>query len=219
MLAARSVNALSCVLIALLLPACERGRANTPTATVTESQDVESQQNPTTEPPSSTENLEAADSYEIPGSIDAAYLQRVLQALYNAEGEAGRLIVSSGSVSQSAVEILNAIYDPTQVAERVDTYRQQVAEGLPDTLRPPGNVSVSVTEVIYADRDCAFVAGLRDFSAVVVEPRDRTGERDYFQLLPVEPGQDPNGHNPTPWVIGGSVVRGDQSQPENPCAS
>ncbi len=202
--------------LAALLLGCQRDNPDSPAGEVREtisSSTAESEE--ASSPPSATESTTL--SFVVPASIDVPYVERVLQALYDVEGEAGRAILSSGGVSDPARTHLRAIYDASQLEQRVDLYEQQAVQGFPDTLPSPGNVQVRVADVISADPGCVFAAGIRDFSEVVTQPRDRSGEVDFFQLLPIDDGQDPENLNPTPWVLGGSEVRSDGSEPDNPC--
>lgn len=216
-----SILAALLALLALVAAGCQGSDPEPPAATLDE---------PTTEPepppdltpsdsPTPTPTLDPT-LYAIPDNpedLNAEYFERVLQALYDVEGEAGRIIVEEEKVSEAALERLRAVYDGRRLDELIDLYDQQVTAGLDNTLRPPGNLHVTVLRVISADHECAFVAGLRDYSEIVRSPRDRSGEEDFFQLLQIEEGQDPKRRNPTPWVIGGTAIRSDGNQPEDPC--
>lgn len=199
------------VLLAILLVGCQSDVPDTPAASLAASP---------SEIPSIHDGVaesEVTDSYAVPDTIDARYVQRVLQTLYDVEGDAGRLIVAEERVSGDATRILAAVYDLQQLEVRLNAYNSQLVEGLDATLVPPGNVEVRVDRVISSNADCIYAAGLRDYSAVVRDPRPRQGEVDFFQLLRKQESQDPDQKNPTPWVIGGSVIRDDGSQPANPC--
>lgn len=199
----------------LLLTACQQPTPEPPTATLQPAPTptpASSSPSPPTPPPPT------AEDYAIPEVMDEAYVERVLQALYDVEDDAVQLMLSANSMTEQSKQMLAAIYDAQQLEPQVELYRQAAAEGFPDLLRDPGSQTVEVYRVISSRPDCLFVAGLRDFADVLASPRDRSGEEDFIQLLSKDEGQDPLGLNPTPWVIGGSVTRTDGSEPDDPCA-
>lgn len=197
-----------------LLGACQPPEPQPPTATIASSPPT---QDPTpSEPPSSTPSASLED-YTVPAVIDDAYIQNVLTALYNLESEAARSMVASGQVTEEAERIVRAINRVDLVEPLLASYRESAAEDFAGVLQPPGNQAVRVEELLAATPNCVFVHTTRDFSGVLEEPSPLSGPT-FIQLLPKAVDQDPGQLNPTPWIVGGSVLRTDGSSPENACA-
>lgn len=200
----------STLALVVLLNACQREAPDPPTASL-EQPSLSASENETTA-------LESEPtSYEIPERIDLPYVQSIIRALYRIEDQALTIMLREGNVTEEAQQHLAAIYDARLLPERTRRYEDAAAAGFPNTQRTPGPSDVHVEEVLSADEGCIFLSGLSDFSAFGTSPRDREGELEYFVLLPMESGQDPLGLNPTPWVLGGAIIRADGSSPEDPC--
>lgn len=211
----RVIRHLAPLLTALtLLAACQPPEPETPAATLAAT-------TPPAVPATSTASASATpapspEDYTVPAVIDEAYVQRVLTALYDLESEAVRQMVASGEVTSETESLIRATVR-VELAERdLDAYRQGAAEGFPGVFRPPGNQEVLLQEVVTAKPDCVFARTSRDFTDVLADPGSQAGTT-YVQLLLKDSAQDPANSNPTPWIVGGSSLRTDAGQPEDPC--
>lgn len=201
---------LASILLGIGTTACQPSGPETPSATLA----------PPSEPeqPSSTPTSEGTARFAIPESIDAAYAEEVLRELYRVEGDALRAAVEAGEVTNDVAARIRAVYGQRISDAQLQVLREGANQGFPNLQHPVGDIVITVDEVLSADEDCAFVLGFRDYSAIDAVPLNRTNQRDFIQLLRIEPDQDPEGYNPTPWVIGGAEARQGASEPENPCA-
>lgn len=181
----------------------------TPTATTSTPPPEPSAPPPSPTPPSPPD-------YAIPDAIDADYAQLVVQTLYSLESEAVREMRRTGEVSDRAQAILRAINRPEQIDFQIDIYRRLLTDGFQGLRSEPGDQQLTVEELVTARENCIFLAAHRDFSQVVEEPSELPGPT-YVQLLPKTVENDPAGLNPTPWMIGGSVIRTDDRPLEDPC--
>jgi hypothetical protein len=152
----------------------------------------------------SEEESVADDPYAIPEEgIDEAYVERVLEAIFEVNREALALTLEAepGLVPVEAEERLRAIYG----GEYGQLQYQALSEvaGDPD-LRgefrdPVGPVRSGVTRLLTASNDCIQVEAVDDFSEVLVEPPTLSSG---FLSLSRKPGdRDIRGLNPTPWVV------------------
>lgn len=139
----------------------------------------------------------AADPYAIPGVIDAAYVNRVLAALNQIDGDFIRLLVQTRTLGPGARTLVRAIYNDPEFDVEVRSL-----ETLDFSLakQPPGNRKSSVTEVVTASASCILAKVRSDYSAVVVTPEDQPGKVEVVTLRPKQAGADPQSLNPTPWA-------------------
>jgi hypothetical protein len=201
---------------ALLLTACQRGEPEVPAATLAEAITPEPVDTAPSRSPSPSPSLPPVD-YSIPPVIDAAYAERVLDALYAIETEAVREMMRSGAITDRATNLVRAAYVPGFADFRTSTYQDEVDSGWPGVLPTPGDGGFSVDTVLSASAPCTFVGGRRDATQVLVAPTELPGVT-YVQLVPKVEGADPEQLNPTPWMIASSLHRFDSSVPEDPCA-
>lgn len=211
-------NTLILTALLTLATACQR-EPPVPAATLPSPLTTPTTSTPSPEPSASPPSPTPAPSpdYSVPEVIDADYAQLVVQTLYSLESEALRAMKQDGAVSDRARALLSAIHRPEQIDFQLDGYRQLVADGLQGVRAEPGDQELTVERLVTLQSDCIFVAAHRDFARVVEQPSGGSG-LTYVQLLPKVAEADPEGLNPTPWMIGGSVIRSDDSVPEDPCA-
>lgn len=213
----RSTRRLAATLTLLaFLPACQPPDPETPTATIAAPTPPASTSTPTAPPSPSSSPSPSPEDYTVPAVIDDAYVQRVLTALYHLESEALRQMVASGDVTSETEGLIRALVRSDLAERDLDAYREGASEGFPGVLRPPGDQQITLHELIAAKPDCIFAQTLRDFTAVLSDPGSQNGIT-YVQLLLKDEGQDPFDSNPTPWIVGGSVLRADEGRPEDPC--
>ncbi|MBV9665787.1 MAG: hypothetical protein JOZ37_17610 [Actinobacteria bacterium] len=157
------------------------------------------------------------DPYAVPPTIDAAYLNKVIQALDHVDGDATRLIVARRQLVPEAARRLSSIYSAEEFTAQTNLWLDLLDKGLPGAQASPGDVVTTITRVIAAGRSCAFVEVRRDYSKVATN--GPTAGTDYLVLAPLDRKRDPNAFNPTPWVISREGFNSDQPQPSNPCPS
>lgn len=202
--------------LALSLAACQRAEPDVPAATLAEA--LPSQLAAPEPSPSPSPTPSPTPDYTVPAVIDAAYTERVLDVLYAVETEAVREMIQSGAITDRATALVRAAYVPEFADFRTSTYQDEVDAGWPGVRRPPGDGGFSVDAVLTAQPACTFVAGRQDASQVLETPTELPGV-SYVQLVPKVEGVDPEGLNPTPWMIASSLYRPDGSVPEDPCAA
>lgn len=165
-------------------------------------------------PTSTTDTTEPADPYAIPEVIDEAYVNRVLAALDQIDGDSLRDVVSKGAVSFESFERIRAIYNDPEYDQQSDGLRDLVKEDLGRFKSPPGNRKTVVFRLPHVSPTCIVTNVRADFSEVVVSPP--TTAPDEFQLLILErtqPGADPKRFNPTSWsIVHDEVLRGGQGE-------
>lgn len=197
-------RALCLVFAVLVLGACsDDGAGDDPSATV-----------PTAPTTTSTT---ASDPYAVPAVIDAAYLDLVLAALEQVDGDVARIVVQEGYLVPAAVDRIQAIYALDEANEQLRLWGHAIREGLDAVLKqPPGNRVTHVRRIVEVVEDkCVFAEVVRDYKAVARDPDPpRTS---YIALSRLQPQADPMDLNPTPWVISFAGLNEDGSQPESPC--
>ncbi|HVE46393.1 MAG TPA: hypothetical protein VNA57_06565 [Acidimicrobiales bacterium] len=170
---------------------------------------------PTTRQPTPTTTTTPEDPYAIPKVIDEAYVNRVLAALDQIDGDALREVVSKGAVTFESVERIRAIYNDPEYEQQSDGLRD-VVKDLGRFRNPPGNRKTTVLRLPHVNTTCIVTNVTADFGQVVISPP--TTEPGEFQLLILErtqSGADPKRLNPTSWSIRhDEVLREGQRQDE-----
>lgn len=169
---------------------------------------------PTTTAPSTT-TTGPADPYAIPDTIDVAYVQRVIDKLYEIEAEAVRLIVAERELVPAAAERLAAVFLQDELNAQLRNWGDLIPSGLDDFRSDPGVVRTTINEVPNASTTCIFVDLTENFDDVAASPAPPG--QTYLVLRPKAPAQDPASRNPTPWMIGMDVVSIDGGAPPDPC--
>jgi hypothetical protein len=158
-----------------------------------------------TEPADDVAETAEGDPYAIPeDGIDEAYVERVLNAIFEVNREALAITLESepgGLAPFEAEERLRAIYGGTYGAAAYTSLNNIAAdaEGQARFRSPPGSVSIEVVEVLSADEDCVKTLQEFDFSQVIAEAPPVT--REYLAIAAKSEDLDPKGLNPTPWVV------------------
>lgn len=157
-------------------------------------------------PPSSdatsTSAAPTTDPFAIPEVIDAAYVNRVLEALYRIDGEVTREVLASGDVQPNVIEKISDIYRDPQLTRELQAL-PALLEGDRSRFRnPPGDRQVFVTSVVEVASDCIVALVESDFSAVVaIPPPKDPNVVGVVTLAPASTRADGGGSNPTPWSI------------------
>lgn len=174
---------------------------------------------PTAAPTSATSTVTTVpDVSTIPATIDEPYLNAVLAALDEVDGQATRLIYATKKFTPEAADILNAVYSDEEVDRQADArIAGLVADPQLTAIRPdPGNRKTTVERLIAASTECVWMAVQRDHAANSVVPRPPRVE--YLALRPLDPSNDVKGVNPTAWMITSEGFNPDGSEPGNQCA-
>ncbi|MBW3662629.1 MAG: hypothetical protein KY469_05965 [Actinobacteria bacterium] len=162
------------------------------------------------------------DPYAIPDTIDAAYIEKVYGALAEVQHEAKReLLGSFGEVEVLPSPVrdrLRAIYAVdafTKIAAKWQAdFQEPHPPDVPTPLRP---VSLRVLEVHTATPTCIVALADYDFSGVSSAP-PAVEPIQFIALVPATPDRDPEGFNPTPWIISYEVLEASGSPSEEaPC--
>ena len=159
-------------------------------------------------PPSTTASTTTpTDPYAVPAVIDEAYVNRVLAALDQVEGDAVRTLVTTRMVGAEAVKRLRAVYNDPQFQEERDGLIRSLATDLSEYKNPPGNRRTTVLRLVTRDPNCILAEVNKDFSDVVrSSPPKPADEVDILTLRPTQGDGDPDNLNPTPWSIGNAEV-------------
>lgn len=166
--------------------------------------------------PRSAPTTAPADPYSVPATIDAAYLNRVFEALDAVDGDATRLIVRTKSLPPAAAERLIAIYSDDELKIQTGRWLDVIEAGMTGYRPDPGNLKTSVVRILSSTPRCVFVVVKRDHSAIAVNPQP---VRETFVFLgPLDPVRNKKQLNPTPWMIEGEGFNSDGSMPGDPCA-
>ncbi len=193
------------VAVILALAACSGSGDNSADPTV-----------PTAASTSST-TARAIDVSIIPEKIDEAYLNAVLAALDEVDGQATRIIVATKRFPPEAADLLNAIYSDEAFEDESEVWFRSIADD-PELkgIKPrPGNRKSQVHRIIAAAPNCVWLAVKRDHSQVNFDPGPERTE--YLALQPLDRANDPRARNPTAWMITVDGFREDGREPSNPC--
>lgn len=172
-----------------------------------------------TQPAATTTTVtgQPADPYAVPAVIDEAYVNRVLAALDQINGDVVREVISSRSVSIDSVERIRAVYNDPEFEVELNGLRRLLKNDLTRFRDPPGNRKTVVRQINVARRDCVALEALVDFSEVVRDPAPAVGgEYEAITLRPTQPGADPQRLNPTGWSVGHDEVVEPGAVPKDP---
>lgn len=160
----------------------------------------------------------AIDVSVVPATIDEPYLNAVLAALDEIEGEARKIIVATKRFPPEAADLLNAIYSDKAFEAEAEVWFAAIGSDpeLKGARPDQGRRVTAVERVIDASPSCVWVAVRRDYTATDVSPGPLRTE--YVALEPLDRTNDPKGRNPTPWMITTDGFRSDGTEPSNPCA-
>lgn len=156
----------------------------------------------TTLPPPPTASTTPPDPYAVPAVIDEAYVNRVLAALDQVEGDVVRSLVANRVPQIDDTKRLRAIYNDPQFQLELDDLVTFAKTDLSQYKVPPGNRKTTVTRVVTTKPDCIYVEASTDFSEVVRVLAERPpDEVKAITLRPTQAGADQQDLNPTPWSI------------------
>jgi hypothetical protein len=143
-----------------------------------------------------------------PRDITAAYVDAVLAELMKVDGDALRLTVRAGAVPSEAVALLDSAYSTELAARRANDLSALVRDPESGLRKPPGDLRVTVDEVITATKSCVFVRATQNFSRVFVDPGENF--KNYYALSAHKTAR-------SPWVISLDGFNANDSRPDDPC--
>ena len=189
------------VIAVVALASCRDGGAEEPRTTVPTAPDTSSSTTGTT-----------AVSYEIPATIDAPYIEKVMAALDHVYGEGARYMASNRKVDGQFAEYLAAAFGGESFSLKQQLWGQIITDDF-RLLRPePGDAETTVKQVLIAEPTCVIFEAGRDFFPIFTEP-DQPGPPRFVALVPLPPDRDVRHLNPTPWLITFDGRRSDGSEP------
>lgn len=161
----------------------------------------------TTLPPPPTSTSAPADPYTVPAVIDETYVNRVLAALDQVEGDVIRSLVATRLPQLDDTVRLRAIYNDPQFQLELDALIKSAKTDLSEYRTPPGNRKTIVARLVIARGDCILLEAAKDFSEVVrIAPPTPPDDLDVITLRPTQAGADPKNLNLTPWSISNAEV-------------
>ena len=180
---------------------CSREAApDTPTAQLPTGSAAEA----TTPPASEVAASEPADPYAIPTDpkdIDKEYVERVLEALTEPIATATRLVVRSDGLTKDARSLLATTHRGEALAGITNAYRQALT-GVPASSifsAQAEPIDIDVKQIIGVAGNCVFVRVRQDTSGLA--GKEIPPSTAYYQLGAKRATDDPEGRNPTPWMI------------------
>jgi hypothetical protein len=168
--------------------------------------------------PTATVPTVPPDPFAVPPVIDEAYVNRVLAALDQADGDVLRMVVSTKTIPPEVIERLKALYVGEELLQlQVDVLQSDLFNRLDGYKPVPGNKRTNVTRLITARPSCIFAEVSRDFSEVAVSPDPRLAKQ-WIGLVPMDSTLDRRAYNRTTWIYIYEGFPNDGSEPEDPCA-
>jgi hypothetical protein len=146
---------------------------------------------------SSTTTTEPEDPWAVPENIDEAYVQRVLTELYRLDGEARRIAVREGMVTEEVIEFVQRIYIADEAAAWLDSLIEWSVDRFDGVIEPPGNVEISVEQVDLRSEACVVVRVIQDFSGI--STAGVTGQAAYLAM-------HRSSGNHTEWLLGRNAM-------------
>ena len=197
------------MLLLLALAACRDSGGKEPDTTVP------------TAPSTSATTATTALSFEVPPTIDMAYIQKVMNALDHVEGDIARHVAAKRALDEEFGRYMVALYaDGESLQLTQQLWSGIAADGFALLRAQPGDPKTTVKRLIAARPDCIVVQADRDFFAAFNKP-DPAASARYVGLIPLPPDRNLDRRNPTPWSIGfdGRFKDEHEPTPEEVCAA
>jgi hypothetical protein len=170
-------------------------------------------------PPASTPSSTAAPagSYAIPRVITVAYVNSVLKALNHVNGNAARELARTHEINSVVKSELRAIFNDPAYELQLEGAEQSLRQGVISNVRPAGgDVHTSVLALLTATKRCIFFQSTSDSSGLFSHPTASPASA-YIELLPKQPGHDPEHLDSTPWAFSLNEAFLTPSSVPNPC--
>lgn len=157
-------------------------------------------------------------SYDVPETIDQAYVQRVVSAYDKVLGDAIRVLKRDGVINEEFLNHLLAIYTADEFDFQQRAWIDSIDAGrLNQTPENPGDPVTTVGAIADASPSCIIARAEQDDSADFVGTPVESPQDDYVVLVRKKPDRDPLSLNPTPWVMAFDGFKKDNSIPRNSC--
>lgn len=169
-------------------------------------------------PPEPKTTTTTGVSYDVPATIDQAYVQKVMQALDHVYGDAIRELKQTGQLDAKFQTLMLSIYTQHFYGLTTQAWAKEAAANLASVAATPGDPVTTVDRVIRADRECVFFAVTRNLQPLHSTPVEKTPPR-YIALVPKPAGAAGLTANPTPWAMSFDGFRTDGLEPTEPCAA
>lgn len=148
-------------------------------------------------------------AFAVPATIDAAYVERVLQALDVVQGDVARRIVETKAFTATDRLPLRAVFLDPELRAQTEGFAG-LLESIERLRNPPGDNRTTVVRLVTVRPDCIYAETTVDVSATVVDPPPPF--TSFVVLRPSRPGTDPGDVNPTPYAIAA-----EHPEPRDPC--
>ena len=194
------------MLLLLTLAACRDSGGKEPETTVP------------TAPSTSATTATTALSFEVPPTIDMAYVQKVMNALDHVFGDIARHVATKRALDNQFNEMMVVLFGGDSLRLSHELWAK-VAEGDFQLLRPqPEDPRTAVKRILTATRDCVVLEAGRDFLPAFLNP-DPPGHARYVGLVPLPRERNLGNLNPTTWLItfDGSYSDDHVPTPEEAC--
>jgi hypothetical protein len=153
-------------------------------------------------PPSATA---AINPEVIPPVITVAYVNAVLAVLNHIYGNATRSLRSDHAVTPQVKADLRSIFNDPLYTEQVQTASESLRGPINNVRSNSGDGVTVVKTLISRNSSCIFVETTTTLAAVLVHVTPSPAS-EYYELAPKQPGDDPDGLNPTPWAFAFNVA-------------
>lgn len=176
------------VLVLVALAACRDSGANEPETTV-----------PTASTTAATTTT-TAPSFEVPATIDTAYVQKVMGALDHVEGNIARHVAEKRALDEDFGRFMVALYGGDSLSLQQRLWESIASKSFERLLPDPGDPKTTVVRVLAARPDCLLIRADRDYGAAFSD-FSPDGPPRYVGLVPLPADRNLDGRNPTPWLI------------------
>ena len=192
------------VVAALVLAACSGG-GDSDVASSTTTLPAAPASPSSTAPPTTG----AADPFAVPEVIDAAYVNRVLAALYKVDGDVTREILRTRDVTTDALRLLGAVFGEPQLTTELQALPAFLQQDPSQFKNPPGDRRVNVESLPTTSPTCIAAVTEMSLADVVEEPSALAPDERYLiVLVPKDRTARGSSLNPTPWIIvNGEIVK------------
>ena len=178
------------VMVLVALAACSTSKRHAVTSTTVTSLAAS---------PSTSTTLTPVD--QVPSVITVEYVQRVMDALDRVEGEATRMLYANKVPTPEWRARIMAIFDGKAFDTAEADYGRDAARGFDTYRSPPGDPTTRVNRIYDSAAGCIAFNAIRDYgSLLATRPQQAAPEALVFLRLK-QADRDPNGVNPTTWVI------------------
>lgn len=170
-----------------------------------------------TGPPTTAATTAATHPSTVPPAFDIAEVSKVIAGLDAAVGDVTRLVVRTRTISEEALQRIEALYDGGWAMQIVlSGFQADMRQNFAGYGPNPGNKRSTVTKIISATPSCIFVRVERDYTGVS-PGAFATADVQWVGLKPLDASRDPRGLNQTGWAFFYEGFPPDRSEPKDQC--